>query len=205
MLKLTFRSLHLAFTQIKSHCFGAYPFTVFSKAQSDIHRRKARITLYITLLFFFSSVIVSFVLMCELFVVLFFFCFSFFFFLKCASPRTYLFPWQLFMQSGHVPRLFLSSLFCCVTRELSLQAHTQSMHVHVTYGEMITNYQVSCLANLSITHTNSTKAHARSCITQHFDMCTALGLRRKLAEVLLTLILTYSAATAPDQIHLGCQ
>lgn len=101
------------------------------------------------------------------------------------------------MQSSRVPRLFLSALFYCITLELSLQAHTA---LHVTYGEMITNYYASCLANLSITHTN-TKAHT-DLAHRAFRL---LGLNGRLAEVLLTSISTCSVATASDPIHLGCQ
>ena len=99
------------------------------------------------------------------------------------------------MQSSRVPRLFPSALFYCITLELSLQAHTA---LHVTYGEMITNYYASCLANLSITHTNTQKH------TQIYRRAfRLLGLNGRLAEVLLTSISTCSVATVSDPIHLG--
>ena len=71
------------------------------------------------------------------------------------------------MQSSSVPPLFPSALFCCITLELSLQARAA---LHVTYGEMITNYYASCLANLSITHAN-TKKCTRGRITQRISTC----------------------------------
>lgn len=80
-----------------------------------------------------------------------------------------MFSWQLFMQSSRVPLLFLSAHFYCITLELSLQAHTA---LHVTYGEMITNYCASCQENLSITHTNTQKrAHTHGRVTRCTSMC----------------------------------